>query len=157
MATSGISRVKGVRRAARCRIAARVSAALLLLLAGGSLAPAPGLATQGAATAQPPVGARIDPYVAKARLVVLTDIANEPDDQMSMVRLLVYSNQIDIEGLVATTSTWMKKAVRPDVIRLLIDAYDEVRPNLLQHQPGFPTAAALRDVVTTGQPGYGMA
>jgi hypothetical protein len=47
---------------------------------------------------------------------VLTDIANEPDDQMSMVRLLVYSNQLDIEGLVATTSTWMKRTVRPDVI-----------------------------------------
>src|SRR5215213_2317936 len=62
----------------------------------------------------------IDPYTSTPRLVVLTDIANEPDDQMSMVRLLVYSNQFDIEGLVATTSTWMKNAVRPDVIRLLL-------------------------------------
>jgi len=28
--------------------------------------------------------------------VELTDIAKVPDDQMSMVRLLVYSNQFDI-------------------------------------------------------------
>jgi hypothetical protein len=29
----------------------------------------------------------------------MTDIGNEPDDQMSMVRFLVYSNQFDVEGL----------------------------------------------------------
>ena len=34
---------------------------------------------------------------------------------MSMVRLLVYSNQLDLEGLIATTSTWMRQTVRPDV------------------------------------------
>ena len=45
---------------------------------------------------------RIDPWVARPRVVVMTDIANEPDDQMSMVRLLVYSNEVEIEGLIAT-------------------------------------------------------
>lgn len=38
-----------------------------------------------------PLANRIDPYVPKPRLIVLTDIANEPDDQMSLVRLLVSS------------------------------------------------------------------
>ena len=28
----------------------------------------------------------------------MTDIANEPDDQMSLVRFLLYSNQFDVEG-----------------------------------------------------------
>jgi hypothetical protein len=121
------------------------------------------VATSHAARAQAPtprldsIAARTDPYVARQRLLVLTDIANEPDDQMSLVRLLVYSNQLDIEGLVASTSTWMKRAVRPDVIRSVLDAYATVQPNLLRHQPGFPTADALRAVVSTGQPGYGMA
>jgi hypothetical protein len=86
----------------------------------------------------------------------MTDIANEPDDQMSMVRFLLYSNGFDVEGLVATTSTWMKNAVRPDVIHQVLDAYAKVEPNLLEHAPGFPTAAALRSVVVSGQPGYGM-
>ena len=40
----------------------------------------------------------------KRRVLVLTDIENEPDDTESMVRFLVYSNQWDIEGIVATTS-----------------------------------------------------
>jgi hypothetical protein len=51
------------------------------------------------------LAARHDPYVEKSRVLVLTDIANEPDDQMSMVRFLVYANEYDIEGLVAGTST----------------------------------------------------
>ena len=103
-----------------------------------------------------PLAARIDPYVEKQRVVVMTDIANEPDDQMSMVRFLVYSNHFDIEGLIATTSTWMKNKVRPDVIHMLIAAYEQVRPNLLKHQPGFPPADDLRKVLVTGQVGYGM-
>ena len=102
------------------------------------------------------VAARIDPYVERQRVVVMTDIANEPDDQMSMVRFLVYSNHFDVEGLIATTSTWMKNKVRPDVIHTLVDAYAGVRPNLLLHEPGFPSAESLRSVVVSGQPGYGM-
>lgn len=35
----------------------------------------------------------------KPRIIVLTDIENEPDDAMSFVRFLVYSNQWDVEGL----------------------------------------------------------
>ena len=87
----------------------------------------------------------------------MTDIANEPDDQMSMVRLLVYSNQLDIEGLIATTSTWMRATVRPDVLHKVIAAYGEVRPRLEAQAPGYPTAAALDALVVKGQEGYGMA
>ena len=83
------------------------------------------------------LAARVDPYVAKPRVIVMTDIANEPDDQMSMVRLLVYSNQLDIEGLVATTSTWMKRdgAPRRDLHKV-IAAYGKVQPNLLDAGAG---------------------
>src|SRR5262245_60395864 len=103
------------------------------------------------------LAARVDPYVDKPRIVVMTDIANEPDDQMSMVRFLVYSNEFDVEGLIATTSTWMRRQTRPDVIRMLVDTYEQVRPSLLRHRPGFPPADALRSVIVSGQPGYGMA
>ena len=104
-----------------------------------------------------PAPSLVDPYVARPRVVVMTDIANEPDDQMSLVRFLLYSNEWDVEGLVATTSTWMKARVRPDVILSVLDAYEKVQPNLLKHAPGFPAAAALRAVVASGQPAYGMA
>ena len=104
-----------------------------------------------------PTAVRVDPYTPKPRVIVMTDIANEPDDQMSMVRYLVYADQFDTEGLIATTSTWLKDKVRPDVLHQLIDAYAQVQPNLERHQPGYPAAAHLKSLVTAGQPGYGMA
>ena len=97
------------------------------------------------------------PPEVKERVFVLTDISNEPDDEQSMVRFLVYANEYDIEGLVATTSTWLRNKTREDLIRRQIDVYGQVRDNLLRHAPGFPTPEHLRSVTRTGQPGYGMA
>lgn len=92
----------------------------------------------------------------RERVLVLTDISNEPDDEESLVRFLVYSNEYDVEGLVATTSTWLRKGTREDLIRRQIDAYGQVRPNLRRHASGYPTADQLRAVIATGQPTYGM-
>jgi hypothetical protein len=90
------------------------------------------------------------------RVLVLTDISNEPDDEESLVRFLVYSNEFVVEGLVATTSTWLRQSPREDLIRRQIDAYAQVRPHLLVHASGFPTAESLREVTATGQATYGM-
>lgn len=92
----------------------------------------------------------------KPRVLVLTDISNEPDDEESLVRFLVYANEFDVEGLVATTSTWIRTKTREDLIRRDIAAYAEVRTNLLKHAPGFPPAEQLLAVTKTGQTGYGM-
>jgi hypothetical protein len=81
--------------------------------------------------------------VPKPRLIVLADITNEPDDQQSLVRLLVYANEIDIEGLIATTSTYLRDRVRPDKIRELVEAYGAVRGNLGKHASG---PASRRDL-----------
>ncbi len=93
----------------------------------------------------------------KPRVFVLTDIENEPDDAMSMVRFLVYSNQWDVEGLAATTSIHQQHEVAPWRIREIVDAYEKVRDNLTLHEPGFPTADALRAVIVAGRPDFGMA
>ena len=128
----------------------RLVAALIVLAAGGG-------AAQPRRQAADPIASRIDPHVTRVRLLVLTDIANEPDDQMSLVRLLVYNDRFDIEGLVATTSTWLKTGVRPDVLHTVLDAYAQVQPTLLQHAPGFASAGDLKRLIVAGQPGYGMA
>jgi hypothetical protein len=93
----------------------------------------------------------------KNRLFVLTDIGNEPDDQMSFVRLLVYSNELDIEGLVATTSTWQRNHTRPHTLQEIITTYGKVRPNLMRHSDGWPDTKHLLSLVSSGQPAYGMA
>ncbi|MFT3870800.1 MAG: DUF1593 domain-containing protein [Nibricoccus sp.] len=92
----------------------------------------------------------------KPRVFVLTDIENEPDDTMSMVRFLVYSNNYDVEGLVATTSVHQRSRVAPQRIRQVVDAYAKVRDNLEQHEAGFPTADYLRERISEGLPVCGM-
>ncbi|HVR69736.1 MAG TPA: nucleoside hydrolase-like domain-containing protein [Vicinamibacteria bacterium] len=108
----------------------------------------------GSATAAVP---ERPPGPAKARVLVLTDISNEPDDEESLVRFLVYANEYDVEGLVATTSTWLKTGTREDLIRRQIEAYGQIRDNLARHAPGYPTKDSLLALTCTGQPGFGMA
>ena len=92
----------------------------------------------------------------KPRVFVLTDIENEPDDAMSLVRFLVYSNQWDTEALVATTSVHQQKEIATWRIREIVTAYGEVQPNLQLHAPGFPTAEYLHGITKEGRPDYGM-
>jgi hypothetical protein len=141
---------------------AGVTVLIGLALVAGAGAREQGVSLQGVppvadAATYAPLATRVDPFVAKPRVIVLTDIANEPDDQMSFVRLLVSSNQFDIEALVATTSRHLRNGPRPEVLRSVIDAYGKVQPNLAKHEAGFPTADALARLVVVGQGGYGMA
>jgi hypothetical protein len=92
----------------------------------------------------------------KVRIFVLTDIENEPDDAQSLVRFLTYSNQFDVEGLVATTSIHQRDKTAAWRIREIVEAYGKVRDNLEQHEPGFPTADHLLSVLREGLPVYGM-
>ncbi|GAA0560186.1 DUF1593 domain-containing protein [Rheinheimera aquimaris] len=94
--------------------------------------------------------------VEKQRVLVLTDIEADPDDAQSLIRLLLYANQIDIEGLVATTSVHQKNRVVPETILSILDAYAKVQPNLLLHEAGYPNAAQLKALVKPALPLYGM-
>lgn len=109
------------------------------------------------ALAQPPAAPRPDTFTGKPRVAIISDIGNEPDDQMSFVRLLLYSNELDLEAMIATTSTWQKTATHAETMRQLIEAYAQVRPNLLLNAKGWPEAAELASRVSTGQSAYGMA
>jgi hypothetical protein len=92
----------------------------------------------------------------KPRVLVLTDIENEPDDAMSLVRFLTYCNQWDVEGLVATTSVHQKNKTAAWRIREIVTAYGKVRDNLVLHEPGYPTTNQLFSVLKEGLPLYGM-
>jgi hypothetical protein len=97
-----------------------------------------------------------DPVIEKQRLIVLSDIEAEADDSQSLIRLLLYANEIDIEGLIATTSIWRKTDPQPETMRRIVAGYGKVQPNLLRNAPGYPSAAQLLALIQSGQPGYGM-
>tara|TARA_R110002050_G_scaffold106801_4_gene216917 strand:+ start:30464 stop:31915 length:1452 start_codon:yes stop_codon:yes gene_type:complete len=92
----------------------------------------------------------------KPRVFVLTDIENEPDDAMSMVRFLVYANHYDIEGLAATTSVHQQNKVATYRIQEIVKAYGKVRDNLEKHESGFPSGDDLYSKITEGLPEYGV-
>lgn len=96
----------------------------------------------------------------KPRLMVLTDIGGDPDDQQSLIRLMLYSNEFEIEGLIASASGLPGEldvqTVRPDLIREIVVAYGEVRFGLLKHAKGWPDLAELLAVVKQGNPHRGL-
>ena len=92
----------------------------------------------------------------KLRVLVLSDIEADPDDTQSMIRFLLYSNQWDVEGLIATTSIHQQTRVAPESILKVLDAYKKVQPNLLKHEKGYPSYDELKPIVKKGLAVYGM-
>ena len=92
----------------------------------------------------------------RPRVFVLTDIENEPDDAQSLVRFMTYSNHWQVEGIVATTSTWQKDKTAEWRIFEILDAYEKVRNNLEVHEKGYPTIEYMKSIVKKGVPKFGM-
>lgn len=95
----------------------------------------------------------------RPRLCILTDIGGDPDDTQSMIRLMVYANEFEIEGLIASASGTvgeLKKSItQPQLIRQVVETYDKVRPNLVKKAQGWPETADLLAKIKTGNPHRG--
>ncbi|TQN64667.1 hypothetical protein CSHISOI_10688, partial [Colletotrichum shisoi] len=76
----------------------------------------------------------------RPRVFLLSDIANEPDDAQSLVRLLTYANELRIEGL----------------MHAIVNAYGQALPNLRIHADGWPETSHLHSLIASGLPVYGM-
>jgi cellulose-binding protein len=92
----------------------------------------------------------------RLRVLALTDIEADPDDTQSLIRFLLYSNEWDVEGLIATTSIHQQTRVAPESILKVLDAYRKVQPNLLKHEKGYPSFDQLKPLVKKGLATYGM-
>jgi hypothetical protein len=80
--------------------------------------------------------ASLQTFSYKPRIFIMSDILNEPDDSMSLVRYLLYSNEFDTRGLCAVTSTWLRNSTHPEQMRAIVNAYGEVVNNLNNHGGG---------------------
>ena len=123
-----------------------VALAIMAPVAVAAVADQPSLTTHAAAPDRP-------------RLLVLTDIGGDPDDQQSMIRLMLYTNEFEIEGLIASASgtpgELKERMTKPHLIREIIEAYGKVRQNLVKHAEGYPTAESLLAKVKSGNPNRG--
>ena len=78
------------------------------------------------------------------------DKLSDPDDVQSMVRFLLYSNEFEVEALIASAGTFAMEAHKKNILSLL-DQYEKVYKNLRTHDPKYPTADYLRSVTFEGK------
>ncbi|MBM7570577.1 DUF1593 domain-containing protein [Aquibacillus albus] len=95
----------------------------------------------------------------RPRTVVTTD--GEVDDMNSVIRFLLYSNEVNLEGIVLTSSMYHyagdeKRGIEPfrwtgtQWLFDIIDAYEEAYPNLIKHAVGYPEPDYIRKVTKIG-------
>ncbi|AEL26627.1 nucleoside hydrolase-like domain-containing protein [Cyclobacterium marinum] len=83
----------------------------------------------------------------KPRVLISSDIGGtDPDDFQSMIHLLMYADQFEIEGLVASPFGDGRKSNFLDII----DDYEKDYAQLAKHASDLPKPAALRAVVKQG-------
>src|ERR1700758_1511835 len=59
----------------------------------------------------------VDNFKGRPRLIAMNDFGTaDNDNQQYLVRLLLYSNEIDIEGIIPTNSIFQPDSVRPDYV-----------------------------------------
>ncbi len=92
----------------------------------------------------------------KARLVILADMGNEPDEEQQMAHMLTCSNEFDLEGLIAVTGKYLRNNPRPDLFHRLINGYAKVVENLRKHADGWPDPEYLHQITKAGQSKYGI-
>jgi hypothetical protein len=95
----------------------------------------------------------------KARTVITTD--GEVDDMNSVIRFMLYSNEVDLSGIVLTSSTYhyagdAKAGIKPyrwtgtQWLQDFINAYEKVYPNLSIQADGYPKPDYLRSITKVG-------
>lgn len=100
-----------------------------------------------------------DYYENLPRTVITTD--GEVDDMNSVIRALLYSNEMDIAGIVITSSTYhyagdSSKGIAPfrwtgtNWIYKFLDDYEKVYPNLILHDQYYRPASYYRNLTHIG-------
>ncbi|NOZ62576.1 MAG: DUF1593 domain-containing protein [Calditrichaeota bacterium] len=92
---------------------------------------------------------------AKPILIILTDIGGDPDDQQSLVRLLVYANEFNIKGIILKHwKGYGDEGFTPqeqyNLTKSYINAYGNVVGNLSQHASGYPSESYLLSTIKRG-------
>ena len=77
---------------------------------------------------------------------------SDTDDLQSFIRLLLYTNELDLEGLVASSATVANVANKQGILDML-NLYAWVQDNLRRHDKRYPTARYLQSVTWQGYSG----
>ncbi|WP_297098528.1 DUF1593 domain-containing protein [uncultured Draconibacterium sp.] len=87
--------------------------------------------------------------IEKPRVIVMTD--GEVDDRSSMVRFLLYTNDIDLEAIIQTNSVYQKIGWSSiGWLEEQINAYEKVYSNLKIHDLSYPAPDVLKSMIYVG-------
>lgn len=91
------------------------------------------------------------PVPIKPRILVSTDIGGtDPDDNQSMIHLLMYNEKFDIEGIVSSPS--FGEGNKEEILRT-IDLYQKDLPKLKKYTKGLASPKYLRSITKQGRHG----
>jgi hypothetical protein len=85
------------------------------------------------------------PVGSRPRVIATSD--GEIDDECSMVRFLLYANEWDVEAVVTSSSQYHSHGhnwAGDDWAQPYLEAYAKVYPNLIKHDPRYPTPDYLQ-------------
>ena len=89
----------------------------------------------------------------KPRVIVMTD--GEIDDHSSMIRFLLYTCDVDALAIIETNSMFQKTGHSDaDWYEKQLKAYKQVYPNLIKHNPDYPTYEKLKNISFVGDEDY---
>ncbi|MBL8890240.1 MAG: DUF1593 domain-containing protein [Planctomycetaceae bacterium] len=85
----------------------------------------------------------------RLRVIIETDAGGDPDDEQSLVRFLLYSNEWDVEGIICNRArardgeNLNTARTGLEIVRRMVAAYGECHSNLIQHDSQYPAAERL--------------
>jgi hypothetical protein len=85
----------------------------------------------------------------RLRIVIETDAGGDPDDEQSLVRFLLYTNEWDVEGIIVTRAEARDgENLNPErtglgIVRRQLQAYRECYPSLRLHDRRYPSPDLL--------------
>ena len=95
----------------------------------------------------------------RLRIIIETDAGGDPDDEQSLVRFLLYTNEWDVEGIICTLAKARdKENLNPErnglgIVRRQLKAYGDCHANLVKHDRRFPNMEYLWKRAVAGYDG----
>jgi outer membrane protein assembly factor BamB len=97
-----------------------------------------------------------DSEKARPRVIIETDAGGDPDDEQSLVRFLLYANDLDVEGIIANRPVARERENKNvertglGIVRRMLKAYEACYPKLVQHDRRYPPPGTLWERTVAG-------
>lgn len=92
----------------------------------------------------------------RLRVLIETDAGGDPDDEQSLVRFLLYTNEWDVEGIICNRPAARdRENLNPvrtglGIVQQQLLAYGDCHPNLVKHDPRYPQMGSLLQRTVSG-------